>query len=205
MSTIAILGGTFDPVHGGHIAAAQAVLNSGCADQLWVMPVAYPPHKASVPVATGAQRLRMLQLAFAHDARIHISDFELRISEVSYTLHTVQRLMKAYPDHLFKWIIGADMVQSLPNWFECETLSTLISFVGLSRPGYSLDLGALPPYLFGKIELAFMKPMEGSSSMIRQRLRDREARTASFASLKTEGLLAEAVIRYIEENGLYED
>ena len=198
---IGIMGGTFDPVHIGHMAAARAALRGANLDEVWFLPTAYPPHKSAEQLTSSEHRLRMLELAkaeFTTDEKplFRISTHELERGGISYSIDTAQQLHTMYPDKQFCWIIGADMVAFLPQWERIEQLADQVTFIGLARAGYDIHALEWPDYLRGKIKIVPFTPLEISSTTIRERLRQR---------LPIQGMLPDSVRRYIEENALYEN
>ncbi|HEY0828903.1 MAG TPA: nicotinate-nucleotide adenylyltransferase [Bacilli bacterium] len=192
---IGIMGGTFDPIHNGHMIGAETARESMKLDEVWFLPANVPPHKDKVLGATPQQRLEMVKLAIAGHPDFRAEDLEIRKGGISYTMETAQILLKQYPRNTFYWIIGADMIQFLPQWHEINQLVQLISFIGLSRPGYSSDLHTLAGPVKDKITMVPMPQMDISASGIRERCR-------LHKSLRY--LISEQVRHYIEEHHLYE-
>jgi nicotinate-nucleotide adenylyltransferase len=196
---IGVLGGTFDPPHLGHLQAARAVqaaLAGTNLAEVWWLPAALAPHKDRQPGASQVHRLRMVELMVADEPAMHVCDVEIARGGISYSVESAERLLQLYPDKQFAWIIGADMVQNLPNWFEIKRLSELITFIGLARPGFELDVRALPGFLQERIQIVPMEAADISSTEVRTRLRRGDLVQAQLSA---------QVLRYIEENGLYED
>ncbi len=193
---VGVLGGTFDPPHFGHLKAAQAALSGTDAQQIWWLPAAAAPHKAQSAQASAEHRFQMLKLLIEGEASMSVCDLELARGGTSYTIDTATQLLAQYPDKRFAWVIGADMVQYLPHWVEIERISELITFIGLARPGFELDVRALPGFLQERIQIVPMDECEVSSTDIRAALR---------AGRSSDAWLPAVVRRYIEENGLYED
>ena len=193
---IGILGGTFDPPHKGHLAAAYAALASKDCAEIMFLPTAAPPHKTVRPHATPEQRLHMVELAISDEPRFRVNDLEIQLGGISFSVETARRLTSLHPDCRFSWVIVADMVQILPKWVEIEELCRMVSFIGLARPGYTPDFDELPAFLQGNIQMVPIVPVDISSSLVRDLLRRRES---------VREWLLPSVIRYIEENGLYED
>lgn len=137
-------GGTFDPVHAGHLAVARAVREAfGIAPAF--VPAADPPHRPA-PGASAAQRTRMLELALADEPGFLVDTRELRRQGPSWTVGTLRELRaEAGPDALLAWVLGADAFRGLPTWHEWEALLGLAHFVVAVRPGHALD--PLPPAL----------------------------------------------------------
>jgi nicotinate-nucleotide adenylyltransferase len=192
---IGIVGGTFDPPHLGHLLLAEAALSGAGLDEIWFMPTHSPPHKKAKPQAAPAHRRHMLELALAEHPDFRVCDLELKRRGVSYTIDSARALLAEHPDCRFSWVMGADMVQSLPTWVKIEELAELVSFIGVARPGFALDEQALPPFVRQTLSVVPMVALDLSSSTVRDRLR--RGQSVRF-------LLPEAVIRYIEGNDLYE-
>lgn len=192
---IGIMGGTFDPVHLGHlIAAEQARVEIGL-DEVWFMPAAVPPHKTNAPKATVSQRWEMTGRAIHHHEKFRVNDLEIRRGGTSYTIDTVKELRRLHPDIDFYYIIGADMVQYLPKWHQIELLAANVTFIGLRRPGFAIRLDLLARYIGERVILVSMPLIDISSTDIRELRKNR--RSIRF-------LVPETVYAYIEEHGLYE-
>jgi nicotinate-nucleotide adenylyltransferase len=192
---VGIMGGTFDPIHTGHLIAAECARESAGLDEVWFMPSYVPPHKPHAPKASPEQRLEMVRLSVSGNPFFRVEDLEIRRGGISYTADTVTILCDRYPDIRFSYIIGADMVQYLPHWNRIGDILRRISFIGLQRPGYSLDMDQLPETIRRGVTLAPMPAVEISSTEIRRR--SAEGRSFRY-------LVPEPVYAYIKERGLYE-
>lgn len=115
---IGLLGGTFDPVHAGHLAIANSFLRSGEIDELWIIPSDHPPHKSPVTITDFRHRQNMLNLAFDRFHNVRVMDTELHLSKPGYTLQTVMHYQNTYPDYHFYWCIGSDSLNQFPTWFK---------------------------------------------------------------------------------------
>ena len=135
MKKIAILGGTFNPPHLGHLIIASEVQAQLNFDEIWFMPNQEPPHKESTIGVNSAQRLEMVRRAIADNPLFKIQTIELERTGRSYTFDTMKLLTEKY-DHDFYFIIGADMIEYLPKWYKIEELVKLVTFVGVNRPDY---------------------------------------------------------------------
>lgn len=132
---LGFLGGSFDPIHLGHLAIAQDA-HEGCGlDRLDFIPAAESPLKGRELTATGAQRLEMLRLALAGDARFGVLDLELQRGGTSYTVDTVGVLRGMFPGAELFWVIGTDQLVRLAEWKDIGELVRLVEFVHLARPG----------------------------------------------------------------------
>jgi len=203
---IGLLGGTFDPVHYGHLRPAQQVCQSLALESVRFIPAANPPHR-SPPVAGFEQRVQMLRLALPMDDRFELDDREQRLGGVSYTVKTLDSLREELGDSSLGLIIGADQFADFENWHQWQRILDLTHLLVINRPG--TELGALPQWAQerliddadelrgtsgGGIYFVEVTPVDISATAIRRAL----AREESVA-----GLLPEAVLNYIETNRLY--
>ncbi|MBC8011113.1 MAG: nicotinate (nicotinamide) nucleotide adenylyltransferase, partial [Burkholderiales bacterium] len=202
---IGVLGGSFDPVHNGHLGVARAVVAALGLDRVLLMPAAQAPLRDEAVRATGGQRAQMLSLALGETSAagseeggaLEVSDIELRRGGVSYTVDTLRALRAERPGDEFTWVVGADQLARLGRWREPEELARLAEWAAYARPGYSWDtltMPAIPGLRVRRLEPADGAVWDVSSSEVRARL----ARGESVA-----GLVPDKVIEYIRENGLY--
>lgn len=194
MKRTGLMGGTFDPIHLGHLLAAEAASEAAELDEVWFIPTNVPPHKPQ-PGVGGADRLEMVRLAIAGRTGFRAEEAELARGGVSYTVDTVAALREREPGRSFYWIVGTDMMNDLPNWRRIEELAALVRFVCLQRQGERSEAGQLPLFLRERILQAPMPQVGISSTDIRERLR-------SGRSIRYQ--VPEAVREYIERKGLYE-
>jgi nicotinate-nucleotide adenylyltransferase len=137
---VGLLGGSFDPVHNGHLDIARAARDAHKLDALLFIPAAQQPHKTEPPGAPGEHRLAMIELAIANEPAFRASDCELDRPGPSYTIDTVRRFKRELgPGARLFFIIGSDSVDALPAWKEAESLLDLCTFVVAARPGDPLD------------------------------------------------------------------
>ncbi|KPK76708.1 MAG: hypothetical protein AMJ79_05720 [Phycisphaerae bacterium SM23_30] len=146
---ILLFGGTFDPIHHGHLIIARAAAEQLQVEKVILIPSAQPPHKTNAAVSTTKDRLRMTQLAVAGDTLFEVSDCELQRRGPSYTLETVRYFRGLYGAEIqLYWLIGADSVGELLSWYRIEQLVDECIIVTASRPDYHLDqFSALQPAL----------------------------------------------------------
>ena len=189
---VGILGGSFDPVHIGHIAIAQLALERLHLDGVYFIPAAHSPLKTSAPKASDAQRLAMVELAIQEREAFKVLDCELQRSGPSYTVDTVHQLLQHWPNHRFYWIIGADQVAQLSEWKEIGTLLKHIDFICFQRPGCVLQLPENFPE--AKLHMITGTSFTMSSSEVRQRI---------AAGCSVADMLDRNVLHYIEHNQLY--
>lgn len=197
--TVGILGGTFDPIHIGHLLLAQEVGKKLHFSKVLFVPSKIPPHKmALVPEE---DRFRMVELAIYDNPFFEISRVELDHPQVSYTIETIRRLQAQMTEPL-AFIIGSDNILDLPHWYQWKELLQLCRFAIGKRPGLGIEtIDLLEPHLNKSacdalrqnfVEDAFTIPV--SSSELRRRLAHEES---------VRYILPDPVIQYIQENRLY--
>ena len=133
---LGILGGTFNPIHYGHLAAAEEVRDRLKLDRVLIIPSHIPPHKQEKDVPSAVQRMEMVHLATAGNANFEPSDIEIRRGGSSYTIDTLTALRQVYPGTDFFFITGLDTFLEIQTWQKWEEVLRLCCFVVLSRPGY---------------------------------------------------------------------
>lgn len=135
---IALFGGTFDPIHRGHVTVVLAALDALDLEHVVLIPSAVPPHKHGRQLAPGEHRLAMCRLAAETDPRLSVSDIELRQAGPSYTVSTLQALAAEHPGAELLLIIGADMLRDFHLWHRAGEIVRLARVVTLPRPGVAL-------------------------------------------------------------------
>jgi len=165
---LGVMGGSFDPVHLGHMIAAQDAREALGLDRVIFMPAAHAPLKDAAPRVSDAVRLELLRAAVAGDPALEVSALELERGGVSYTIDTARALRHAHPvDSLF-WIIGTDQAARLAQWREIGALGALVQFIVLTRPGHAAPAQAAPAGV--TLHPVTAHAVEISSSEIRARL-----------------------------------
>ena len=167
LQSIAVFGGSFDPVHNGHVMIARSALAELELDRLIVMPAAQSPFKPDQTLAPAAARMEMLRAAFSGEPQIEINSWELDRGGVSYSIETLRALAAEHPEAQLFYLIGADHVATLPQWREADALAVAATFVVVPRPGAPEE--AFPKPFSGRYLQG--KPMAISASEIRERLR----------------------------------
>ena len=142
---IGLFGGTFDPIHLGHLRMALEVADALDLEQVRFIPNRVPPHRRQ-PLASGAERLAMIQAAIQGESRFIADDRELRLDRTSYTVHTLQALHQEFPNQSWAFIIGVDAFLQLPSWYEWQNLFNLTHFIVVGRPGYALNTSNETPW-----------------------------------------------------------
>lgn len=190
MQRIGLYGGSFDPVHLGHLLVAQAAIEELGLTRLFLIPAAQSPFKPDSQPAPAAVRAQMLRLAFAGNVNCEVDEQEIQRGGVSYSVETLRDYAGRFPQAELYYLIGADNVAKLPQWREAAELARLARFVVVPRPGD----GDVPfPAPFRGVRLNGF-PLGVSSSRIRARVK---------AGLPVAPLVPAAVAEAIRNNQLY--
>jgi nicotinate-nucleotide adenylyltransferase len=193
---VGVVGGTFDPIHLGHLAMAEAAADCAELDQVLLLPSAVPPHR-SAAMADAADRLEMSRLAAHGHPRVEVSDLELRRPGPSYTVDTLEALARSRPDDELVLVLGWDAARDLASWREPERVLELARAVVVTRPGWTrpsaadLVAAGMDPE---RTVLCDVQTPDIEATQIRQRLED---------GRRLDGLLDPAVERYIRARSLY--
>ncbi|MFH5833889.1 nicotinate (nicotinamide) nucleotide adenylyltransferase [Halalkalibaculum sp. DA3122] len=192
---IGLFGGTFDPVHAGHVAIVESFLESGLIDELWVIPAPTPPHKTDQHITSFEHRKRMLEQAFDHIKGVRITDIEERLPQPSYTIHTIQYLKQKYPEKKFYLCIGEDSLADFSSWYKPEKIVQICDLLVAERP----DSNSRDQQNNFLENARFVKhtPVDISSTELRERLKE------DGKSLEKD--LPPDVLSYIRDNDLYND
>ncbi len=192
MQRIGVMGGTFDPIHHGHLVAASEVASSFNLDEVVFVPTGAPWQKADREVAPAEDRYLMTVIATATNPRFSVSRVDIDRDGPTYTLDTLRDLRAAYPDsEEFFFITGADALAQLLTWRGVEALFALAHFVGVTRPGHTLADPGLPT---GEVSLVEIPALAISSTDIRERV---------GSGRPVDYLVPEGVARYVGKRGLY--
>lgn len=167
MKKIGILGGSFDPIHNGHLTIARDAMLQAELDMVFFMPTAQSPLKNHSPIASDSQRYRMIELALQNHPKFDVLDWELVEQGISYTINTAHLLKKNWPHIHFYWIIGSDLLESLFQWKQINELVELIDFIVVQRKGGSTETPIIPNLKIQRINNPLCNI---SSSEIRQRV-----------------------------------
>lgn len=199
---IGLFGGTFDPVHVGHIALAEAALSAFALDRVVLMPGYVTPFKQGRKVASAEDRLAMLKLAVAGHPRLEISTLELERGGVSYTVDTLETLRKMYPAYELWLLLGLDSLLTLGHWYRAHDIVRFATVATLLRPGATLPQGDIPGFSVEESATLHAHIADGNCPEVSST----EVRAALKASREgpVEGL-APSVLAYIRERRLYED
>ncbi|NLX82218.1 MAG: nicotinate-nucleotide adenylyltransferase [Clostridiales bacterium] len=195
---LGIMGGTFDPIHLGHLHVARAALVEAALQSVLFLPDGDPPHKQ--PGASGEDRLRMTQLAIANDPAFWASDMELRRPGRTYTVDTLMELMREDPQRELYYLIGSDTLFQFPTWKTAHKVAALCSMLVVPRPGTDID--EVRWFMrklfsdFGLTSALLTQPgPDISSTRIRARVKSGQDITA---------LVPQAVAQYIAQHQLYQ-
>jgi nicotinate-nucleotide adenylyltransferase len=194
---IGILGGTFDPVHNGHIAAARQLLGVADVDQVWLMPNATPPHRTAAPVAPAEDRMRMVEVAVAGYDGLVASRVEVDRGGISYTFDTIRELAREYPGQRFTLLIGSDAALQIRSWHNADALLDEASFVIFNRPETALAPQTLHELGFAAARTRIVHL--DTPPIAAHQVRDRLARGAPIDDLVPAG-----VADYIRVHELYQ-
>ena len=188
-------GGSFNPIHHGHLISARAVAEAKGYDRVILIPSAVPPHKPDAKeLADPPHRLEMCRLAVAGDVLFQVEDLELTRPGPSYTLDTARELRRRGWDHV-DWLIGADMVPGLSNWHRPQDLLKEVTFLVIRRPGYDTARDAVSRLAQElPAQILDTPQVDISGTLIRRRL---------AAGLSIRYLTPDRVIDYITRHGLY--
>jgi len=199
MQRIGILGGTFDPIHYGHLVIAEEVRWALGLAQIYVVPAAQQPFKQGQQRANPAQRMEMVQRACAGNSALVPSDVELRRTPPSYTIDTLQEFRNRFGNSATIWfIVGGDALESLPHWHAAAEIISLARLAAVGRPGSTPDLARLDAALPGLADATDMvtgPQLDISSTALRRRV-------AAGQPIRYQ--VPETVLAYIIEQRLYQ-
>lgn len=168
MARLGFFGGSFDPVHWGHLWVAQDALEKVGLEKLYFIPAAQAPLRNDMARLPGELRYELLREAVSEDPRFGVLDWEISRGGTSYTIDTVEQIESTFPGHELFWIIGGDQVAKLPHWKSIESLAGKISFIAVQRVDLPLEEPGSVKGL--RIILLPFRRYDISSSEIRERL-----------------------------------
>lgn len=195
---VGMIGGTFDPIHAGHLILAEQARDQLALAQVVFVPAGQPPHKPKKQITAAHHRLAMVELAIADYDAFAVSRIDLDREGPCYSVDTITLLQESWgPEAKIYFLIGEDSLRDLPKWHQPDRLLRLCQIVAVQRPGYSVDPNALDKQLAGaadRIQTIASPLIDISSTEIRERVR--ENRSIRY-------LVPEPVRRYIEQHNLY--
>ncbi len=190
MERIGLYGGSFDPVHLGHLLVAQAAREELKLDKIFFIPAAQSPFKPDFKLTSASERLQLLHLALAGNTHSEVDAQEIKRGGVSYTIETVRDYLSRFPNTKLFYLIGADHVAQLPKWREADELAKVVEFLIIPRPGEAKR--PIPTPFRGEYLNGF--PLGVSSSQIRARVK---------AGFPIDHLVSMPVSEAIRNNRLY--
>lgn len=189
---IGFLGGSFDPVHFGHLMAAQDAFEQHGLDRLLFVPAARAPLKPREECASPEDRIAMLRRAVEGDSRFEVSDLEAKRGGTSYTVETARHFRALHPGDTLYWILGGDQLSRLGQWKDIAELAGMVEFIIVDRPGFPIRV---EPGISGlRLHRCDGHLLEISSTELRERIR---------RGLSLEYFMPHKTIVYIREKGLY--
>ncbi|MCO5385718.1 MULTISPECIES: nicotinate-nucleotide adenylyltransferase [Desulfosporosinus] len=201
VNRLGIMGGTFDPIHYGHLVAAEMARAEFKLSKVLFIPTGTPPHKDRKDISAAEMRYEMVKLAIQDNPAFDISRVEIEREGPSYTVETLRVLRRDWPEHELYFITGSDALLEIFSWREAEEIFRLIQYIGAARPGFDasdffLKVQHEHPETQGKIHYLEVPALAISSTDIRARVRRREP---------IRYLLPETVRLYLEQHRLYAD
>ena len=186
---LGVMGGTFDPIHFGHLVAANEAASAFNLEKVLFVPTGEPWQKQVISSAD--HRFEMTKRAISKNKLFEISNVDIKRPGPTYTVDTLRDMHELYPDAELFFITGADSISKIDTWKDADQIWSLANFVGVTRPGHSL---VAPNSALGKISLLEIPALAISSTDIRARVK---------AGKPIEYLLPKKVIKYIRKNNLY--
>jgi len=185
---IGILGGTFNPIHIGHLILAEEIREKLKIDKIIFVPTYLPPHKDNSNIADARHRYKMIKLAIKTNKYFSVSDIEIKRDGRSYTIDTLREFKRLYPHDELYFVTGSDLLKYLDDWKDLNEIIKMVKFVVATRPGYPLE--RMPAY----ISTMAIRAVDVSAFEIRKAIKENK----SFRYL-----VPEAVLNYINKNKLY--
>lgn len=199
VNRLGIMGGTFDPIHYGHLVAAEMARGEFNLSKVLFIPSGTPPHKVAGDVSAADLRYKMVELAIKDNPSFDLSALEIDRKGLSYTVETLRILRRDWPEHELYFITGTDALLEIFSWREAEEILTMIQFIGAARPGFDasdflLKVQQEHPETQGRIHYLEVPALAISSTDIRSRVRRGQP---------IRYLLPEPVRLFIQGYGLY--
>ena len=185
---IGILGGTFNPIHIGHLILAEEAREKLGLDKIIFVPAYLPPHKDNSNIAPARERLEMVKLAIKGNNHFFVSDVEIKRNGRSYTIDTIKEFKNKFPHDELYFIIGSDLLKYLDDWKDLKDILTMVRFIAATRPGYALE--KIPSY----ITTMGIRAVDVSGFEVRECIKEKK----SFRYL-----VPESVCNYITKKRLY--
>lgn len=201
-----LFGGTFNPIHNGHLCTVRSVNQQVGFAGISVIPAAIPPHKTA-PTVSAQHRLQMVRLALADEPHFQVDDFEIRQHQTSYSLHTIRYFRQQLPQHRLCLILGMDALIGFTSWYQWQQILSLCHLVVMHRPGFPTPMVEVPwwqqvqsahalrQYPAGRILVVDNEQVNISSTEIREKVKMHQA---------IDPYVPKAVLNYIQQNHLYQ-
>ncbi len=199
VTSLGIFGGTFDPVHYGHLIAAECARMEFALDRVIFIPTRIPPHKDASGILDEDIRYEMVKMAVRNNPAFEVSDLEIKREGISYTIDTMEYYRSAYPGCRIFFIMGLDSLFIMDTWKDAGRLAGMCRFIVVTRPGYNINdeekmRDKLPPVFWEHCDFIQIPGLDISSSDIRKRV---------SVGKPIRYMLPEEVESYIHENNLY--
>jgi nicotinate-nucleotide adenylyltransferase len=200
---LGLFGGSFDPIHRGHVDPVQAARRELGLDRVIYLPTAVPPHKPGRVLAPAHARYAMVEMALLDEEGLYASTFELTLGRPAYTVETLEhfrRTLPTPPDIELVLILGGDSYAELDHWLRWKEIPELARLAVLTRPGWTLEESSLSPELAalarsGKVDFLHQPPVDISSTRLRELFSRKEAPPPET--------VPESVVRYVQKYDLY--
>jgi nicotinate-nucleotide adenylyltransferase len=197
---LGLFGGSFDPIHRGHIDPVQAARRELGLDRVVYLPTAVPPHKPGRVLAPAHARYAMVEMALLDEEGLYASTFELTLERPAYTVETLEHFRRTMPDAELVLIIGGDSYAELDHWVRWEEIPDLARLAVLARPGWTLEESSLSTELAalarsGKVDFLHQPAVDISSTRLRELFAKREAPPPET--------VPRSVVRYVQKYDLY--
>lgn len=198
---IGIMGGTFNPIHIGHLIIAEQAWEQFELDKVLFMPASQPPHKMGEAIEEDINRVAMVRLAIHNNPHFELSLFEVNRQGVSYTAETLRQLTKQYPNTEFCFIMGGDSIVDIETWREPKTVMELGHLLACTRNDVddtrlTKEIKYLKDKYHEEIRKLMIPQIDISSTMIRERIQN---------DLSIKYMVPDSVLSYIKEHGLYQN
>lgn len=199
MKSLGIMGGTFDPIHYGHLIAAECARVEYALERVIFVPAKTPPHKDAAGILDGDDRYFMVKIAVKDNPAFEVSDLELKRGGISYTVDTVRHFQSQYPGIDIYFIMGLDSLLIIDTWKDVDQILSICRFIVVTRPGYNMDndeelKAKLPRDLWERLFFMQIPGLDISSSDIRYRI---------GAGKPIKYMLPPEVESYIRKNRIY--
>lgn len=197
---LGLFGGSFDPIHRGHIEPVQAARKALGLDRVIYLPTAVPPHKPGRVLAPAHARYAMVEMALLEEEGLYASTFELTLERPAYTIETLEHFRQTMPGVDLHLLIGGDSYADLDHWVRWREIVEAARLVVLTRPGWTLEEASLSPDLAdlarsGRVVFLGQPPVDVSSTRLRELFARGERPPA--------GTVPESVVRYVQKYDLY--